>query len=123
MLRYLVEAQRLIDSGAVRGLGFGTDQIVLNLYCHSNKGPWRAIPDGWNYCLAGRNRSDYKLRRNGFAVATNGAPVHVVHGNAGTLGGVEWCYIFQAAASGGEPFELWTHCCLNGQSIQSSRNS
>src|SRR5262249_3897115 len=56
--RYLLEARRIIDSGAVRGLGFGTDQVVLNIYCHTNPGAWRPIPDGWNYCLAGRNPRD-----------------------------------------------------------------
>jgi hypothetical protein len=101
MLRYLVEAERLIDSTAVRGLGYGADQVALNLYCHSNLGPWRTIPEAWNYCLAGRSAHEYRIRRDGYAVSSSGVPVHVVHGNAGSLRGTEWYYRFLAAAPGG----------------------
>jgi hypothetical protein len=85
LLRFLVEVQSLIDSAAIRGLGFGADQVALNLYCHSNLGPWREIPEAWNYCLAGRNRHEYRIRRNGFTISSSGVPIHVVHGNAGSL--------------------------------------
>jgi hypothetical protein len=95
--RYLVEAERIIDSGAAGGLGFGTDQVVLNIHCHTNPGTWRAIPEGWNYCLAGRNPRDYRMRHDGYTSSTCGTPVHVVHGNAGGLRGIEWYYRFMPA--------------------------
>jgi hypothetical protein len=99
MLRYLVEAQRLMESAATAGLGFGSDQVALNLYCYSNLGSWRVIPEGWNYCLAGRNPSEFRIRRNGHTSAGSRCPVHVVHGNAGTLREVEWYYKFLSLAA------------------------
>ena len=101
MLRYLAEAQRLIDSEAIRGLGYGADQIALNLYCHSNLGPWRAISETWNFCLAGRNQGEYRMRRDGYTVSAAGQPVNVVHGNGGHLHGIEWYYKFKAMAPAG----------------------
>lgn len=97
---HLNEMQQLIDTGAVRGLVWGSDQVVLNLYCHHRPGTWRAISDGWNYCLAGRDRREYRLRKNGRTESTSGSPVHVVHGNAYTLCNVEWYFEFLAANSG-----------------------
>jgi hypothetical protein len=98
LFRYLVEAERLIDSAAIRGLGFGADQVALNLYCHSNLGPWRAIPEAWNYCLAGRDAHEFRLRKDGYTVSSSGLPVHVVHGNAGSLRGIEWYFQFKSTS-------------------------
>jgi hypothetical protein len=99
MLRYLVEAQRLIASAAIRGLGFGSDQVALNLFCYSDLGAWRAIPEDWNYCLSGRNPREFRIRRNGHTTAASGRPVHVVHGNGGSLREVEWYYKFLSMAA------------------------
>jgi hypothetical protein len=98
LLRYLAVAQRLIDSPAIRGVGYGADQVALNLYCHSNLGPWRAIPDAWNYCLFRRIQKEYRMRRDGYTESAAGGAVRVVHGNGGSLREVEWYYKFLSAS-------------------------
>ena len=81
-----------MDAGAVRIDRYGADQLVLNLYCHANPGAWHAIPEGWNYCLFGRDPREFRLRPDGRTESKTGSLVHVVHGNGGTLREVEWYY-------------------------------
>jgi hypothetical protein len=100
LAHHLGEIHKLIDAGAVRGLEWASDQVVMNLYCHAHPGAWRAIPDGWNYCLAGRNPREFRLQTNGRTTSVSGSPVHVVHGNASTLREVEWYFDFLAVNSG-----------------------
>ena len=85
MLRYLGEAARLRDSAAIRGSLDWGDQTALNLYCHADPGRWRAIPEGWNYCLYQRPGRDYRVRTGGLVESTSGVPIHVVHGNGGSF--------------------------------------
>jgi hypothetical protein len=86
MIRYLKEADRLLDSPALNGVGPWGDQVAMNVYCHSNPCAWSEISDSWNYSLAGRNRRDYRRLPEGRIESVNGSAVHVVHGTAGTLG-------------------------------------
>jgi hypothetical protein len=85
MLRYLREAERLRDSTALRGSSDWGDQTVLNLYCRSNPQAWREIATGWNFCLVGLGPKDYRVHPNGRTERLDGEPLHVVHGNNGTL--------------------------------------
>jgi hypothetical protein len=100
MRHYLVEAQGLMDAGAVRIDKFGADQLLLNIFCHSDPNAWKEIPEGWNFCLCNRNPREFRVRFDGRIESKIGTPVYVVHGNAGTLRHVEWYYNFLAAASG-----------------------
>jgi hypothetical protein len=84
VLGYLREAHRLRWSTALRGTT-GGDQIAMNLHCHTTNGPWREVPERWNYCLNQRNRSLYSVRADGTIAASDGSPVHVVHGNGKSL--------------------------------------
>ena len=91
MLRFLREADRLLHSTALRG-STGVDQTALNLYCHTNPHRWREISTGWNYCLYGLSARHYRVRPGGKIERLDGAPLHVVHGNAGTLGWTDLAY-------------------------------
>jgi hypothetical protein len=86
LLRYLREADRLQHSSALCGSTDWGDQTALNLYCYSNPQAWREIPRSWNYCLVGLGPGDYRVRLDGRTESVDGTPVHIVHGNAGTLG-------------------------------------
>jgi hypothetical protein len=92
MLRYLREADRLLHSTALRGSTDWGDQTALNLYCHTNPHSWREISTGWNYCLADLSTRHYRVRPEGKIERLDGAPLHVVHGNAGTLGWMDLVY-------------------------------
>ena len=85
MARYLREAERLRNSPALLGSTDWGDQTVLNLYCRSNPEHWREIATGWNFCLVGLGRADYRIHSNGWIERLDGAPLHVVHGNDGIL--------------------------------------
>jgi hypothetical protein len=92
---YLREAERLLNSPALEGVsppGEG-DQVALNLYCHTNPHAWREVSQGWNYTLAGRDPRRYGLGHDGRVVSLDGTPVHVVHGNARTLGSIPWEFL------------------------------
>jgi hypothetical protein len=86
MMRYLREGDHYLNSPVLRGVGSWGDQVAMNVFCHSDSGVWREIPDAWNYSLAARDFRDYRRRPDGRIEAVDGTPVHVVHGNAGTLG-------------------------------------
>ena len=95
MLRYLKEADRLLNSPALDGVGPWGDQVAMNVYCHSNPCAWREISDSWNYSLAGRSRRDYRRLPQGRIESVNGSAVHVVHGTAGTLGPSAFPFLLQ----------------------------
>jgi hypothetical protein len=61
------------------------DQLALNVYCHSHPEAWEEVSQSWNYCLWKRRRQAYYQRYDGLYVDAEGLPIHVVHGNAGTL--------------------------------------
>ena len=84
LLDYLREADRL-RSTTLRGSSDWGDQTALNLYCHTHEGQWLEINEGWNYCLCGRPLHEVHMRADGKIASRTGTPVHVVHGNAGTL--------------------------------------
>ncbi|MGO9914875.1 MAG: glycosyltransferase family 2 protein [Isosphaeraceae bacterium] len=86
MMRYLKEADHLLNSPALHGVGPWGDQVAINVYCHSHPSAWIEVPDCWNYSLAGRSARTYRRFPNGCIESVNGSAVHVVHGNAGTLG-------------------------------------
>jgi hypothetical protein len=72
-----------------------SDQLALNVYCHSNSERWQEAELRWNFCLFGRDL-EYRLERNigdgdggqlpwprhPRVVADKVADVRVVHGNA-----------------------------------------
>jgi hypothetical protein len=85
MLDYLREADRLLHSPALAGVGDWGDQPAMNLYCHANPDRWLLIDSCWNFALAGRPREQYRLGPDGRATRIDGGPVYVLHGNAATL--------------------------------------
>jgi hypothetical protein len=85
MIRYLKEANRLLNSSALFGSTDWGDQTAMNLYCRSNPHAWLKIPGGWNYCLAGRGPREYRVSPEGRTERLDGEPLHVVHGAGGTL--------------------------------------
>lgn len=74
-----------------------SDQLALNVYCHTHPDRWREVDEGWNYCLAYRRRRvlqpripsepdwDERMRDLPRVVTSGGATVPVVHGNGHTL--------------------------------------
>jgi hypothetical protein len=96
LARYLRVGARLLNSAALRGVGAWGDQPALNLFCHDYPQAWRAISRTWNYALAGRDPGDYRVGRDGRVKLTSGHPIHVVHGNAGS---VRWNELFWACTS------------------------
>ncbi|MGC8640494.1 MAG: glycosyltransferase family 2 protein [Isosphaeraceae bacterium] len=85
LLDYCREGDRLLHSPALLGVGDWGDQVALNLYCHSHPERWKAIHVGWNYTLAGRDGAEHTISPAGRVVRRDGQPVHVLHGNAGSL--------------------------------------
>jgi hypothetical protein len=85
MREYLRAADHLRDSPAMQGSTDWGDQIALNLYCYGNPEKWCQIEEGWSFCLFGRPPGAVRVDGNGRFVSTEGTPVHVVHGNAGSL--------------------------------------
>jgi hypothetical protein len=75
----------LLNSPALHGIGEWGDQVALNLYCHANPGRWKTIDRGWNYLLAGREPEEFQIALDGRAKRLDDGPVHVLHGNAGSL--------------------------------------
>ena len=85
LMRYLREGDRLIHSSELRGLGHWGDQVALNLFCHAQPQVWREIPEAWNYCLVFRDARQFRVGPDGRTDRSDGQPVHVVHGNGGSL--------------------------------------
>ncbi len=85
MLRYLKEAQRIVNSPANHGSTDYGDQTTMNIFCRSNPDVWMEIPSGWNYTLCGRGPRDYRVSLDGQTERLDGEPLHVVHGAGGTL--------------------------------------
>jgi hypothetical protein len=92
LLHYFGEAERLLGSQGLLSIGYGADQIAMNLYCHTNLGRWRTVSERWNYCLCGRSRQAYRMNIFGRVRRVDDQPVDVVHGNGGTLRDVAWYY-------------------------------
>ena len=65
MLRYLKEADRLLNSPALWGTSDWGDQTAMNLYCRRNPDAWLEIPRGWNYSLSGLGPRDYRVSPDG----------------------------------------------------------
>jgi hypothetical protein len=86
MTRYFRTVANWYDIPKLGGSWDWGDQLALNVYCHSRPDEWHEIPEGWNYCLCRRNRKSVYRRENGRYVDVRGVPVHVVHGNANSLG-------------------------------------
>jgi hypothetical protein len=85
MLTYLRAADGLLHSPALQGTLDWGDQTAMNLYCHSNPDSWLEVEEGWNYCLCGRKVCDVTRVGQEGVSSTKGVPVHVVHGNAGSI--------------------------------------
>lgn len=86
LTKYFEIAAQLYDTPKLAGCGDLTDQLALNLLCHSRPEAWQEIPESWNYCLWGR-KTCYR-REDGRYVDARGVPIHIVHGNAHTLDAV-----------------------------------
>jgi hypothetical protein len=84
LLRGLVAVTEHRDSPTLRGSTDWGDQTAMNLYCHTHPDAWCEAPEGWNFCLHGRRH--VRWRPDGTAESLEGIPVHVVHGNGGSLG-------------------------------------
>ena len=83
LLGYFRDAVRIRNSDELRGSCDWSDQTTLNVFCHTNPARWLEVSEGWNFCLYGRAMRDGAWRR---VEGDDRTPVHVVHGNAGTLG-------------------------------------
>ena len=80
---YFLDAVQIRQSDELRGSTDWGDQTALNVFCHTNPGRWLEVSQGWNYCLFGRpNRYDLGPK----VKSVDRTPVHVVHGNGGSLG-------------------------------------
>ena len=86
LLDYCREGDRLLNSPALRGVGDWGDQPAMNLYCHAHPDRWKADPRRLEL-LAGRpgSRGSTGSPPTARTERVDGEPVHVVHGNAGTL--------------------------------------
>jgi hypothetical protein len=85
LMRYLREADRLLHSPALEGVGDWGDQLALNLFCYSYAGACRELAAAWNFALAGRDPLEFFVDANGRFQSRLGMPIHVVHGNSGIL--------------------------------------
>ncbi len=85
MLRYLKEADLLLNSPALRGTSDWGDQTAMNLYCRSNPDAWLEISSGWNYCLCSLGPGDYRVSPDGRTRRLDGEPLRVAHGAGGYL--------------------------------------
>lgn len=90
---YCRAADQLIRSPALIGSLDWGDQTALNLYCHSKPERWREIPDGWNYCLCGRSRDQFRILPDGRIASRNGSKIRAVHGNDKTLRHLELSFL------------------------------
>ena len=80
---YFRDAVRIRDSEELRGRILMDDQTILNAFCYAHPDRWLEASQGWNFCLYARSiREGTGLR----VESVDRTPVHVVHGNAGTLG-------------------------------------
>jgi hypothetical protein len=85
LMAYCREGANLLRSPALWGVDFWGDQPAMNLYCHTRPGCFKIIDRGWNYALAGRPQDQYQVDMDGRGWRTDGGPIHVLHGNSGTL--------------------------------------
>jgi hypothetical protein len=85
LLRYLREADQLLNSPALEGVGDWGDQPAMNLFCYTNPGSFQEIWRGWNFALAGRDPGEYRVTSDGRFHTSQGESIQVVHGNSGTL--------------------------------------
>jgi hypothetical protein len=85
VMRYLREADRLLHSPALAGVGDWGDQPAMNLFCYTTPGSFQEIWTGWNFTLAGRHPTEYRVGNDGRFTARDGRTIHVVHGNSATL--------------------------------------
>jgi hypothetical protein len=86
MTKYFRTVANWYDTPKLHGSKDWGDQLALNVYCHSDPDCWQEIPESWNYCLCRRNRKTMYRREDGSYIDVRGVPIHVVHGNANTLG-------------------------------------
>ena len=98
LLRYLVEAQSLD-----RLRSHSWPRIRRRSSCPESLLPLesRALAcDSRSLELlsGGSKPHEYRIRRDGYTVSSAGVAVHVVHGNGGSLRGIEWYYRFLATA-------------------------
>jgi hypothetical protein len=93
MLRYFREAERLRNSPALLGSSDWGDQTVLNLYYRSNHSACREIATGWNFCLVGLGSRDFRVHQDGRFERLDGEPLHVVHGNDGTMKSLDFVHL------------------------------
>lgn len=85
MLAYFREADRMLHSPDLLGTADWGDQTALNLYCHTDPDRWTEVEQEWNYCLHDRRPGEVGVSLEGRIVASNGQPIHVVHGNASSF--------------------------------------
>ncbi len=85
LMRYLREADRLLYSPALEGVGDWGDQPAMNLFCYTNPGSFKEVWRGWNFALAGRDPGEFRVARDGRFHLKDGTPIEVVHGNSATL--------------------------------------
>lgn len=90
LVDYMKPASSWFDSPTLRGTSDWGDQTALNLYCHSHADAWQELPEGWNYCLAGRRRGQVSRNADGKYLDSRRIPIYAIHGNASTLLMAPW---------------------------------
>jgi hypothetical protein len=85
LLAYFREAHRMRHGRELSGSTDFGDQMALNIYCHLDPSRWLEVPEGWNYCLYGRNRGETSVEADGRLASNLGTRIHVVHGNASSF--------------------------------------
>ncbi|QEH33513.1 hypothetical protein OJF2_20150 [Aquisphaera giovannonii] len=103
LMAYCREGVQLLRSPFLWGMDLWADQPALNLYCHAHPESFRIIDRGWNYALAGRPPDQYFVGEDGRGYRTDGGPVHVLHGNSGTLNWLDRTAFGPAARYGPAP--------------------
>ncbi len=80
MKRYLRTTNQIF-----REQGLIDDQTAMNLFCLMNPNGWKALHEGWNYCLCLRDAREVRFARDGKLQSSNGEQIYVAHGNARTF--------------------------------------
>jgi hypothetical protein len=85
MRSYFDAAWRMRHGPELFGTSDWGDQMCLNLYCHEAPARWRAIHEGWNYCVHDRPAGEVRVMPDGIIWSRRIGKVPVVHGNARSL--------------------------------------
>lgn len=85
MARYFRDAHRMRFGPELSGSSDWGDQMCLNRYCHLDPNRWRALHQGWNYCIHDRPNGEIWVTPSGEVMSAKIGRVPIAHGNARSL--------------------------------------